>query len=75
MSAVELQLDGGHASAPRAGRGGQGCSVPHDGSAEQQHGSILLAEAIEVLQVDMRGGMHVDAVRRQVAETEVEVEA
>lgn len=48
--------------------------VPHDGSAEQQHGGILLAEAIQILQVDVRGGIHVEVLRRQVAEAEVEVE-
>lgn len=60
---------------PEGGHGGQVCVVPHHGGAEQQHVGILLAETIQVLQIDVRGGVHVDAVGRQVAEAEVEVEA
>lgn len=48
--------------------------IPHDGGAEQQHGGILLAEAIQILQVDVWCSIHVEIVGRQVTEAEVEVE-
>lgn len=47
------------------------CVVPYDGGAEQQHAGILLAEAIQVLHVDVRDGMHVDVGWRQIAEVDV----
>lgn len=62
MSATHGVVEPRRAWEVEAGRRRQGCSVPNDCGTEQNHTGILLAEAIEILKVDLGGGVGVDGV-------------
>ena len=51
--------------------GAQGGSVPDCREAEEHHGDILPGKLVQVIEVDVGEGSHIEVVRRKVGEVDV----